>query len=289
MTEAFNNNYCVIGDPIEHSLSPEIHNFVFKELNLPLHYDAIRVSAQMLQTFIHESRELKRPGWNVTIPNKQVIMPFLDEIDPLANRIRAVNTVLNQKGRLIGYNTDVYGCRTSLERGGWSPKGKVIVLGAGGAARAVIECIASMGVRELILFDLIIERARDIQRDFMNILDITITIGNMDKGNLEKELDQVDLLINATPVGMWPKGEASPLPCPERIPQNTTVFDLVYKPMNTRLLQQSRSRGAHTISGLTMLIAQALASDEIWLNRKLPESLFEKVLKHISNILEKHE
>ncbi|MCJ7812371.1 shikimate dehydrogenase [bacterium] len=289
MTEALQNTYCVIGDPIEHSLSPEIHNFVFSELDLPLQYEAVRVPTDMLQSFIQESRELKRPGWNVTIPNKQAIIPFLDEIDPLARRIRAVNTVLNRNGKLIGLNTDVYGCRTSLERGGWSPNGKVILLGAGGAARAVIASLASMGVRDLILFDLIIERAKDIQLDFMKILDMTITIGNMNKGDLENELDNVDLLVNATPVGMWPKNEESPVPCPEWIPQNTTVFDLVYKPINTRLLQQSRSRGAHTISGLTMLIAQALASDEIWLNRKLPESLFEKVLEHISKILEEDE
>lgn len=291
MIENIQNTYCVIGDPIEHSLSPDIHNFVFQELDLSLHYETVRVPTDALQSFVEECRRTGRPGWNVTIPNKQAIMVFLDEIDSLAKRIGAVNTVANRDGKLIGYNTDVHGFRSTLKRGGWSPSPnrKVIVLGAGGVARAVIEGLISMGVRELVLYDLIIERIKEIQDDFAGFSDMTIIRGNLENGDLEKEISEVDLLINATPVGMWPKTEVSPVPCPERIPPNATVFDLVYKPMNTLLLRQSRSRGARTLSGLSMLTAQALASDEIWLERKFPKTLYDKVFKHLQKRMGQNE
>ncbi|MBN2029896.1 shikimate dehydrogenase [bacterium] len=291
MTEKIQNTYCVIGDPIEHSLSPDIHNFVFKELDLPLRYETVRVPTNRLALFVQDCRKMGRPGWNVTIPNKQAIMPFLDEVDPLAKRIGAVNTVVNRNGKLTGYNTDVDGFRSTLRQSSWSPslKGKVIVLGAGGAARAVIEGLASMGVHEVILYDLIVERIKQIQHDFMKLSDLTITIGKLENSDLEKQLAEIDLLVNATPVGMWPKENASPVHCPEQIQPTATVFDLVYKPVETLLLRQARSRGAQTLSGLTMLTAQALASDEIWLERNLPKTLFDKVYQHVFNQMEKNE
>jgi shikimate dehydrogenase len=181
-------------------------------------------------------------------------------------------------------NTDVHGCRKALERSGWKPKGKVVLLGAGGAARAVVEALFSMGILDLVLFDLIVERAQSIKENFKNLKKLNITIGSLDQNDMKKHIKDTDLLINATPVGMWPKTESSPLPYPDLIPSDGTVFDLVYKPKKTRLLDQAQIQGAKTIHGLTMLVAQALASDEIWLERKIQDQLFDKVLDHTTKL-----
>ena len=130
--------YCVIGDPIGHSLSPQIHHFVFKTLNLKLYYDSVHIKKENLESFVKESKHTGRPGWNVTIPHKQTIMPFLDHIDPPPMQINAVNTVLNKNGKLAGFNTDVHGCRIALERNGRQTGNQSVILGAGGAARSAV-------------------------------------------------------------------------------------------------------------------------------------------------------
>jgi shikimate dehydrogenase len=281
--------YCVIGDPIGHSLSPQIHNFVFKNLNLLLDYEKIQVTPDNLAEFVQETRRIGRPGFNITIPHKELIIPHLDEVDPLAKRVGAVNTVLNREGRLIGFNSDIYGCKTALERNNWTPKGLVILIGAGGAARAVIEALASLGTNRLILFDLIKQRTEKLKNDFQTVHSMDIQVGSLDNDDLEANIKNVDLLINATPVGMWPNIDRIPIPQPELIPSGSTVFDLVPKPLDTLLLKSVRTKGAKTIPGLSMLIAQALAADEIWLNKRIPENIFDKVWKHLLTTLEEND
>lgn len=279
-------SYCVIGDPIEHSLSPQIHNFVYACMELPLRYETVRVPPDSLASFVEECRKTRRPGFNVTISHKVIIIPYLDELDSLSDHTDAVNTVKNQNRKLIGFNTDVHGCRTALELGGWSPKGKVILLGAGGAARAAVEALISFGQRRIIIFDLDETRVKNVKEDFNNHPQLEIHIGSLERGDLENHLQEVDLLINATPVGLWPHVEQSLLPHPELIPRNATVFDMVPRPFITRLLSQAQSIGARTISGLSMLIAQALAAQQIWQNKKLPKELYERVWIYMIKIRE---
>lgn len=266
---------------MEHSLSPKIHNYIYQYLELPFEYEAVVVHSDFLSAFVHETIKKGRPGFNVTIPHKESIIPFLDEMDSSAGRIGAVNTVLNHERKLKGFNTDVIGFWIALERGEWSPKGKVMLLGAGGGARAAVEALALLGVEQLIIFDLIPERVTKLKTHFEKFHDMKITEGSLEKDDLEKKLPEIDLLINATPVGMWPKVDQSPLSYPELIPSDATVFDMVYKPVETSLLKQARSREARTISGLTMLVAQAIAADEIWLDRKLPEELLDKITENL--------
>ena len=283
--------YCVIGDPIKHSLSPEIHNLIYQYIGIDFHYESLWIKSDSLSTFVEESKTLGRPGFNVTIPHKESIIPLLNKVDPLAKRIGAVNTVANRNGELIGYNTDITGFTIALKMNGYLPGEKAVILGAGGAARAVVVALYSLGLRQLAVLDIVPERAEKLKTDFKNLDGLKIIAGPPKDKNLEDNLKETTLLINATPVGMWPEVDKSPLPHTkllQLLPDNTIVFDIVYRPVITLLLANARSRGLKTISGLSMLISQAIAAEEIWLGRKLPEELFGKVWKHISKILEEN-
>jgi shikimate dehydrogenase len=262
----------VIGHPIGHTLSPVIHQTVFRRLGIDYNYKAFHVHPEKLGEYVNTVRITGCPGFNVTIPHKETVIPLIDGTVPAAQLIGAVNTVKHQNGRLTGFNTDVIGLQVALMKKGWSHRGEVIILGAGGAARAAVAAMVNMGVQSLVLYDIAPQRAEKLANDFHAKSSLRIITDTADK-----YLPEVDLLINATPVGMWPRTDESPLEQPERLPASATVFDMVYKPMKTRLIKQAESRGARTISGLDMLIAQALAADEIWLDKKLPEALFQEV------------
>jgi shikimate dehydrogenase len=288
MPEEMTRDFCVIGDPIGHSLSPLIHNFIFKSLDLDFSYAAVRVSPGDLGRFVEESRRSGRPGFNVTIPHKQAVIPFLDRLDATAERVGAVNTVHRTGRRLTGFNTDVHGCRTALIRSGWkADQGGVVLLGAGGAARAAVEALASFGVRKVLLYEIDAPRAERFISDFRASGDMAVTALTSNE-DLEKGIQDSALLINATPVGMWPHVDQSPVPSAEWIPPTARVFDMVPNPVETLLLRQAASRGASTISGLVMLTAQAVAAEELWLARSLPETLNEDVLTHCLKFMEAH-
>jgi shikimate dehydrogenase len=288
MPEGKTGNFCVIGDPIGHSLSPLIHNFIFKSLGLDLSYDAVRVFPAGLRRFVEESRQSERPGFNVTIPHKQAVIPFLDRLDATAERIGAVNTVHRTGRQLSGFNTDVHGCRTALIRSDWKRgNGAVVLLGAGGAARAVAEALDSLGVSKLHLYEIDIPRMERFVSDFKSAVGMEITPLTSDS-DLADSMKDSELLINATPVGMWPKVDQSPIPHADWITPSSWVFDMVPNPVETMLLRQAKSRGADTISGLVMLVAQAIAADELWLGRKLPESLHADVFTHCMKFMEAH-
>jgi shikimate dehydrogenase len=279
MSEINAKTFCVIGHPIGHTLSPTIHQIVYDRLRLDFKYKAVHVPPEHLSDFIRDARQTGCPGFNVTIPHKASMLSFLDEVDDAADRIGAVNTVQQKNGILKGFNTDVIGLMNALKRGGWLPRGRVICLGAGGAARAVIEAVGRMGAESLILFDVIRERADALVRDFQGRHGMKIKSGDIE-ADLADQLPEADLLINATPVGMWPNSGDSPIQQPELIGPNATIFDLVYKPLKTRLMRDAEARGCKTISGLGMLISQALAADEIWLDRNMPEGIFETIWKN---------
>ena len=288
MSDAAAGNFCVIGDPIGHSLSPVIHSFIFRAIGVDLRYDAVRVSSGDLRRFVEESRRSGRPGFNVTIPHKQAVIPFLDRLDPTASRVGAVNTVQRNGELLLGFNTDVHGCRTALERAGFKPSGGTTVLfGAGGAARAAVEALSSLGVGTLHLFEIDRPRLDRFRSELEAALAVTIIPLNSDD-DVKTALEGSELIVNATPVGMWPKSDQSPVPSAERIPGSSLVFDMVFNPVETLLLRQAKSRGARTIPGLVMLVAQAIAADEIWLDRTLPEKLHADVFTHCLKHMEAH-
>jgi shikimate dehydrogenase len=280
--------FCVIGDPIGHTLSPVIHAAVFESLGVPMGYEAVRVPPEMLAAFVENARRDGRPGFNVTIPHKQAVIPFLDGTHGDAALIGAVNTVSAGDGRLTGYNTDIEGCRAALARGGWEPaSGGVVLLGAGGAARAAVRALSLAGLKALSVFEIDRVRARGLKTGLAASLGIDMEIVPSSAA-LEAAVRAAGLLINATPAGMWPLMDASPLPDAGWLPPSCLVFDMVPNPVDTRLLREARLRGCRTVPGIVMLVAQALAADALWLGRSIPEALFETTLTLCIQHLEAH-
>ncbi len=286
MADLLEKKYCVIGHPIGHSLSPQIHGTVFRFFGLDLEYGAVDVHPDHLAGFVHDSRLNKRPGFNVTIPHKQSIIPFLDETDALSGRIGAVNTVVLQKDRLIGYNTDVQGAAASLKNSGLKTGGSAFILGAGGAARAVFEALAMLKISEVMISDLQADRLSDFKKQIQQLHpNMIIRVSSIDSPELIRYVKSVSVFVNATPVGMWPKMESMPFD-PSLLSGDATVFDLVPRPVNTLLLKKSSELGLKTVPGIQMLIAQALESDHLYLNRPIPASLHQTIEQDMFRLLE---
>lgn len=259
----------VIGDPVEHSLSPSMHNAAFKELNLDFVYVAFRVRMEELKKAVAGARSLDIHGLNVTMPHKNAIVGYLDEIDSTARSIGAVNTILNNEGKLIGYNTDGVGALRALKEKGITPNGKrILILGAGGAGKAIAFCVAQEA-EELLILNRTPQKAKKLadvlHREFNKKIigkDYSIKI-------IGKELRNTDILVNATSVGMHPNVNQSLVP-PNSLRTDLYVMDIVYNPLDTKLIQDAKAASAKVISGIEMLLHQGAASFEIWTNIQAP-------------------
>jgi len=258
----------VIGDPVEHSLSPCIQNAAFQHLGLDYVYVAFTVKKKALGEAILGVRSLGVFGLNVTMPHKVDIIPYLDGLDETAQRVGAVNTVLNDMG-LIGFNTDALGAMNALKahEGNLGDK-KFVILGAGGASRSISFAIAEEA-RELVILNRTPERAEALASRISSDMDRKVRWGMLSNDALDEELMDADVLINATLVGMRPN-DSETLVDRSLLREHMVVFDLVYNPLETRLLREAKSIGARTIDGLTMLVYQGAASFEIWTGRKAP-------------------
>jgi len=265
-----NTKVCaLIGDPVEHSLSPSIHNAAFQHLNLNYVYLAFRVGRKELGAAIQGVRSLKIHGLNVTMPLKTDVIQHLDQLDESARRVGAVNTVLNDSGELIGYNTDGIGALMALRASQQDPTNKrIVVLGAGGASRA-ISCSLIKEAREVVILNRTLEKAENLTKELSVVFVEKVKYGKLCKSCLRRELKDADMLINATSVGMQPDEEKTPVDR-DLLRPDLTVFDVVYSPLETRLLKEARLIGAKTINGLSMLIHQGAASFEIWTGEKAP-------------------
>jgi len=267
----------VIGDPIEHTMSPVMHNAAFSELSLDYVYLAFRVRAEGLAQAIEGMRALNIRGLNVTIPHKVAVIPFLDELDPLAEKIGAVNTIVSDAGLLRGYNTDATGFLKALKDKGFEPGGKrVAVLGAGGAARAVSFILAESGANLVILnrrqeLDWAEALARQISHTFKK----EVKALESDAANLKAALESADIVVNATSVGMSPHSDESPVPA-KLLRPGMVVFDIVYNPLKTRLATEAARAGAETVMGLDMLVGQGALSFEMWTGKKAPVELMKR-------------
>jgi shikimate dehydrogenase len=248
--------YGLLGRPVAHSLSPAMHNAAFRELGLNAVYVAFEV-ADLAQA-VAGLRGLAIPGVSVTIPLKEEIIPLLDEIDPRAAQIGAVNTVVNRDGALIGHNTDWLGALKALEEKTEIAGKRVLILGAGGAAKAIAFAILEKGGQVAIT---------DVDRDKALALSRKLWVKVVAPDFLGEY--PADVLINATPVGMEPNSGGIPID-PGLLGNFQVVMDIVYKPLNTRLLQEARARGCRVIDGLRMLIHQGAAQFELWTDRPAP-------------------
>lgn len=268
----------LLGYPVSHSFSPFIHNAAFRALGLDLVYLAFGVEPSALPAAVAGIRALGFAGANVTIPHKESIMGLLDEIDPLARLIGAVNTIGIREGKLVGYNTDGSGFRRSLQEAGVDPAGKrVLVLGAGGAARAVAFTLARAGCAALILVNRTLERARELARALEESSPAPVDILPWEDRALAGVLPEVELIINTTSVGMSPHRDEVPLN-PDLLQPHHLVYDLVYNPPETKLLELARRRGCRVISGLSMLLYQGAEAFTLWTGREAPLDVMRKTL-----------
>jgi len=268
----------LIGNPVEHSLSPSIQNAAFQHLNLDYVYAAFTVRREHLENAISGVRSLGLHGLNVTMPHKINVSQYLDQLDETARNIGSVNTILNKNGRLIGYTTDGIGALNALRYSRVNPSAKkIVILGAGGASRAVSFNLAREA-KDLVILNRTVERAENLANDLSSHLGTSANVraGRLSDDVLKKELKDAEIFINATSVGMHPKETETPVN-PSFIHPSTVVFDLVYDPLETRLLKEARKIGAKTIIGLVMLVHQGAASFEIWTGRKAPVEVMMEV------------
>lgn len=251
--------YGIIGNPIRHSLSPMIHNGAFKRLG----WNAVYLTFEIknLEEALRGIRGLGVRGVSVTHPFKTEVIPFLDKVEKLAKKIGAVNTIVNQGGRLIGYNTDCDGALEALEEKMDLGKKRVVLLGAGGAARAI-----GFGLKERDCQLIIANRSRDRGEALSRELKCHfIPLSSLVK--MKAEELEADVVINTTPLGMVPREKETPLP-KKLLRKGMMVMDIVYEPLQTKLLREAKEKGCLTINGLEMLVRQGVAQFMIWTGRR---------------------
>lgn len=253
--------YGVMGDPIAHSMSPDIHNDAFEKENIEAVYHHFHVTKEGLNDAVKGMKALGIEGFNITIPHKTSIIPFLDEVDELALAIGAVNTVVNKNGRFIGYNTDGKGFFKALcdEISGDIKAKKTLVIGAGGAARAIYFTLVKEGVKQVDIANRTKERAAQLVSDcpYDKVSKALSII------EAEESLSQYDLIIQTTSSGMSPELDHSPLKV-DQLKTGAIVSDIIYNPLQTKLLREAGEKGAETQNGLGMFINQAALAFEIW-------------------------
>jgi shikimate dehydrogenase len=267
----------LIGDPIEHSMSPAMHNTAFKNRGLDYVYLPFRVAKARLGEAILGVKALNIRGLNVTIPHKVSVIPLLDELDPLAEKIGAVNTIINNDGVLKGYNTDAHGFLRAMLEQDIEPDGKsIVMLGAGGASRAISFILAERGANLVILnrqleLDWAVKLGNSISRTFGR----KVKALELNEQNLTPVLRKANILVNTTSVGMRPNTNETPIPA-RLLESDLVVFDIVYNPVKTKLLTEAESAGAKAISGLEMLVRQGALAFEMWTGLTAPLEIMRK-------------
>lgn len=274
----------VIGDPINHSLSPIIQNAAFEAVNINFVFLAYKVKTSGLEDAVNGARALNIRGLNVTMPHKTRIIDFLDRIDLSAQIIKSVNTVLNKENLLFGFNTDGVGALRALKENGVEPKGrKVLLLGAGGAARAVAYTLAKEA-DELVVLNRTVKSSHNLAKLLEKTVGKKVVAGSLSISDIQRNLQDSDILINATSVGMKPKPQESPVPI-KLLRRDLSVMDIVYNPIETRLIKDAKSMGAVVIGGIEMLIYQGAASFEIWTGKSAPIQVMKKAaLSHLRKV-----
>ena len=279
----------IIGYPLEHSLSPRIHAALLRLMTLQGEYSAYPLPPDDLPSGLARLEAEGVRGLNVTIPHKVSVMPLLDWIHPEAQELGAVNTIaFGPGGRKEGYNTDLTGFIRSLPNAMTAtvPGSHMLILGAGGAARAVVRALFQLGATDITLAVRNPERARPLVR-----LATTMSSLHSRKTHIHlvtfpelSSLSSFQGVVNTTPVGMWPHPEASPLSAGqlETLPVGAFVCDLIYRPLETQLLREARGMGHVVLNGLDMLIYQGIAAFELWIGRSVPETALPRLRQLIA-------
>ena len=263
----------LIGHPVEHSFSPPMHNAAFNKLNMDYVYTAFDVNPNDLKTAIVGADALNIKGFNVTIPHKIEVMKYLNEIDEVAKLIGAVNTI--DFKNLKGYNTDGIGAIKAIEEVTNVKNKNVVIAGAGGASRAISFYLAKYGADHLTILNRNVDKAQKLAND---VLDSGL-IDNVESDSINNmNLDDADILINTTPVGMHPNVDDVPIAQAGDMHDDLVVFDAVYNPNETGLLKQAIEAGAKPVYGIKMLLYQGAESFEIWTGKKAPIDVMQEAL-----------
>lgn len=263
MIKGTTKNLGVMGWPIAHSLSPVLQNAAIEEAGLDYVYISLPVPPEKLKEAVAGLRAMQFTGWNVTIPHKQAIMAELDAVDEDARIIGAVNTVVNRDGHLTGYNTDCIGFMQPLAQQGFLPKGKeATILGAGGAARAVIWGLLRAKVKRITLGVRNPAKAARLAEEFAAYGEIQVL--HWEDSAFAEHLAVTDLLVNTTPLGMYPHVEGMPPVDWTKLKKDALVYDIIYTPERTRFLCEAQEHGHAIINGEGMLAGQGAAAFTLW-------------------------
>ena len=284
--------YGLLGKTLSHSISPSLHNNGFRDLGLNAVYLMLETKEKDLEEYINSLKTVGFSGWNVTIPYKESIIPYLNGFSSLARASGAVNTVLNRRGRLTGYNTDVIGFQRQVEESGINVKDKrAVVIGAGGAARAVIAALIQLSLADITIINRTVENAEELAKLFKE----ENSEQNFDFCSLEEQeyaevLKAADLVVDTTPVGMYSNNIKNKVVInPEYLHQDQLVIDLVYNPLKTEILKEAEKRGAQIGNGLPTLIYQAEASFKLWTKEMPPKKKWYQIAEEAVQIIEEKE
>ena len=265
-------SFAVIGDPINHSLSPNIHSAAFRELNLDSSYIGYRIPKGELESGVEGLKKIKISGFNVTIPHKIEMMKYLDKMDESCSIIGAVNTVVNNEGVLKGYNTDMDGFLEPLKKRNISIQDKkILLIGAGGAARAIIAGMSKEKAEEVDIANRTTKNAEELS-EFATRIGLSTNVKKIEE---IKNLQNYNIIINSTSLGL--KNESSPISF-EQINQDSVIYDIVYSPMNTDFIKKAKDKKLEVIYGYEMLLGQATRAFEIWHEMKAPYNAMKKAL-----------
>ena len=269
----------VVANPIKHSISPFIHNSAFEATNTNGVYLAWEVDAAELAETVANIRRYQMYGINLSMPYKEQVIPYLDQLSEEACLIGAVNTVVNREGTLIGYNTDGKGFFKSLPSFKISRK-RLVLLGAGGAAKAILAQAILDGVSQISVFvrSSSMEKTRPYLEKIQNATGFRVDLFALeDVQDLQDSITQADLLVNATSVGM--DGSSQPIPTSIVLPEKLLVADVIYQPFETQFLKWARNQGNQSINGLGMLLYQAAEAFELWTGKEMPTDQIWELLK----------
>ncbi|OGQ34806.1 MAG: shikimate dehydrogenase [Deltaproteobacteria bacterium RIFCSPLOWO2_01_FULL_42_9] len=267
----------IFGHPISHTLSPVMHNAVIKALGLDMAYLPFEVKPPNLKEAINGIKSLGIIGVSITIPHKESVIRFLDDISEEARLVGAVNTIVNKDRKLVGYNTDGSGYMASLkEELGFNPKSKrIIIIGAGGAARGILAALATQKPKSITVANRTLSRAVSLIKAFKGkFRDTRFEAINLDDNMLKMSFNSVDLLINTTSVGMK-QGKTLKIPL-ETLPKIAIVSDIIYNPLETLLLKKAKKIGLTTHGGLGMLVHQGARSFKLWTGMDAPMNVMRK-------------
>ena len=265
----------VFGSPITHTASPAMHNAAFAALKMNWAYLAFQVEPQHLRQALLGVRDMNFRGVNLTVPHKILALDVVDEVDAAARKLGAVNTIVVEAGKLRGFNTDGYGFSKAIKEDfDMTLKGKrILILGAGGAGRAIaVQCVIE-GAAKVIVANRTQSKAQSV------VADAGVEAVELTSRELARALTQVDLLVNATSVGLKP-GETLPLP-PDALTPHLAVYDTIYRPAETQLVQQANAAGAKVANGLSMLLHQGAKSFELWTKHKAPLVVMRRALRAV--------